>query len=322
MKKRILLLLTSLTTLTSCGFFINTEEEKTTTPTNENPGESTTPTTEGPKGTEEPKDLEIEETELDSVYTDEMGVEDTTKNEFTVNWINDGKTIETQNNVSKGTYAKINDENKIPTKTSIEQDYIYTFKGWSRNPDSTTGLEEKDLFPIVSDTTFYSVFEKERAYEADIYYIRSNLDLFSPNKYTHVGTRIVPEGDIFDVESITPEPDAYKNIYLARILELDDNLSFFDENGDFYKTFEDLDEFKQNGGIKKNTKYLVEYDQSDISYSIKFMNEGVLFNGYGKLSYGANYKQSYYDYYIKDNNGKPAPYSIYCQPDPIKISDG
>ena len=322
MKKRILLLLTSLTTLTSCGFFTNTEEEKTTTPTNENPGESTTPTTEGPKETEEPKDLEVEETELDSVYIDEMGIEDTTKNEFTVKWQNGNTTLLTQNNVVKGTYPQINEANKVPTKISTDQNYVYTFKGWSRNPNSTTCLEEKDLFPIVSDTTFYSIFEKTKAYEVDVYYVKDvGSDLYNKEKYTYVGKQNIPEGEIFDVESFTPAPSANKKIdETITVFELNDDLKWFDDEGEYIGRYL-LDEFKQQGGIKKNAKYLVVFSESDIYYEVKFMNEGVLYNGYSVLPVGKTMREVYYDPYVKDK-GKPAPMSIFNQPNPVKMADG
>ncbi len=77
-----------------------------------------------------------------NTYTDTKSVD----LKYTVNWVVEGETVETDENVVYGTMPEFNGE--TPAKASTE-DYNYTFTGWS-----------PELSAVTADVTYTAVFEE------------------------------------------------------------------------------------------------------------------------------------------------------------------
>ena len=327
MKKNLLLLLVSLTSLTSCGFLTNDKqpiENNTDKPSENQTNNENTNTGGSGSGIDyvDPDEVDIEEKEADEKYLGEKNKEDTTKNKFTINWKSEGKTLSTQNNVIKGSYPKIDGANKTPTKTSTETDYLYTFKGWSIKDNSTTGLEEDELFPVLADTTYNAVFEKKKAYTAEFYYVEGFWK-GDKSKFKLFNTVTLAEGEVADINNLLPpyNRDHY-SLQLNIIEELDDDLNnvIDTEDPDKGTIWYEKEDYLKNGGIKKNTKYLLRFSEQANQYKITFKNENVLYHE-TTLEYETTLKEKYYDQYVKDH--KPiSEINIYGKPEPLKIVDG
>jgi uncharacterized repeat protein (TIGR02543 family) len=80
-----------------------------------------------------------------------------TTNEYTVTWMNDTTTLETDSDVAYGTSPSY--DSATPTKAATAQ-YTYTFIGWNTDPTATTGTLEANLPSVTGDVTYYAIFSE------------------------------------------------------------------------------------------------------------------------------------------------------------------
>lgn len=87
---------------------------------------------------------------------------------FTVTWKNGETVLETDENVALNAAPSCGEA--APGKDA-DSDYTYSFLGWSKNENATTGLAVEDLPKVTEDVTYYAIFQKTPKASLKVTYI-------------------------------------------------------------------------------------------------------------------------------------------------------
>ncbi|MBR7073388.1 MAG: leucine-rich repeat protein, partial [Eubacterium sp.] len=147
----------------------------------------------------------------DVTYTAQFGI---TINAYTVTWVVDGETVETDENVYYGMTPEYNGE--TPVKADDDQ-YAYTFAGWSPEVTAVTG-----------DVTYTAQFTKTPKIKPDGFNLTVE-DKIHMNLYINVDDYTDPETATVTVtyndpekQAPTPKTDTYSGEALAALKDAED----------------------------------------------------------------------------------------------------